>query len=132
MSARFINRIAVFSGLLLVVLLLQACSDRDVPRMPAQQWQELNIVLQTRPLQLRPGMNEFLVIATDNRGLPGDDMVVSLRTNAAEPWSQSIQDGHSGVYRRAIKVRAGQRSVMLQLKRGKEQTVLEYPLLWAN
>jgi len=115
--------------LFLTGLLLQACSDSDVPRLPPQQWQGLEIVLETRPLRVRPGMNEFLVIATTPRGLPGHDMVVSLRMSAKDDWHQTIQDGHSGVFRRAIKVGPGQGSVFVQLKRGEEFTVLEFPLL---
>jgi len=123
----------VVAVLVVLAVLLQACSsDSDGPSLPPQQWQDLTIMVQTRPLQVRPGMNEFLIIATTRRGLPGDDMVVSLRTSTLEPWSQSIQDGHSGVYRRAINIRAAQRSILLQLKRGNEQTVLEFPLSWSR
>jgi len=116
--------------LLLLTLLLPACSDVDMPQMPSQQWQELDIALQSRPSPLQTGMNEFWIIATNPRGLPGDDMVVSLGKSRNGPWSQAIQDGHSGVYRRAVRISAGQYSVMLQLRRGRDQTVLEFPLLW--
>jgi len=105
--------------LLLLTLLLPACSDVDMPQMPSQQWQELDIALQSRPSPLQTGMNEFWIIATNPRGKSRNG-----------PWSQAIQDGHSGVYRRAVRISAGQYSVMLQLRRGRDQTVLEFPLLW--
>lgn len=111
-----------------VLLLLQACSGGDVPQIPAQHWQDVTIELQTRPLRMRPGMNEFLVIATDSRGLPVHEMVVSLRMDEADPWSQTMQDGFSGVFRRAINVEAGQDRVFVQLRRDKESVTLEFPL----
>jgi len=114
--------------LLAVIQVLQACGGTDVPQIPPQHWQDLEIVVETRPVQVRSGMTEFLVIATDERGLPGHEMVVSLRMTAAEPWSQAIQDGHSGVFRRAVRVEAGQLTVQVQLRRGESVTVLEFPL----
>lgn len=129
-SPRMNSKVLRLTCWLLMVWLLQACSDAGVAQMPSQQWQDLNIILQTRPTQLEPGMTEFLIIATTPRGLPGHDMVVSLGRTTAGPWSQAIQDGHSGVYRRAFFIQAGQPSVMLQLRQGKDKTVLTYPLLW--
>jgi hypothetical protein len=110
------------------LLLLQACSGGDVPQIPAQHWQDARIELQTRPLRIRPGMNEFLVIATDSRGLPVHDMVVSLRMDEADPWSQTMQDGFSGVFRRAIRVESGQERIFVQLRRDKKSVTLEFPL----
>jgi len=115
--------------LLWFILVLPGCSDDALPQRSSQHWQDLEIVLETRPLQVRTGMNEFLVIATTARGLPGDDMIVSLRTTATDDWHQTIQDGHSGVYRRAIRIGARQQSVQVQLLRGDTRTVLEFPLL---
>jgi len=118
--------------LLWLVLALPGCSDNQAPLRPPQHWQDLEIALETRPVQVRTGMNEFLLIATTARGLPGSDMIVSLRMTAADVWHQTIQDGHSGVFRRAIRVGANQQSVQVQLIRGDEQTVLEFPLLRAD
>lgn len=118
-------------ALLLVTLLLMlsACSDSgNTAGIAAQHWGDAEIDVETRPLQVRPGMVEFLIIATSARGLPVHDMVVSVRMDAAAPWSQTIQDGHSGVYRRAIRVAAGQDSVYVQLRRGQETEVLKYSL----
>jgi hypothetical protein len=114
--------------LIVALLLLQACSGGDVPPIPVQHWQGVEIDLETRPLRVRPGMNEFLVIATDARGLPVHDMVVSYRMDAADPWSQTMQDGFSGVFRRAIRVEPGQDHLFVQLRRGKESVTLDFPL----
>lgn len=115
--------------LLLLFLSLPGCSDNgSAPGIPAQHWGDAEIDVQTRPMEVRPGMVEFLIIATTERGLPVHDMVVSVRMDKADPWSQTIQDGHSGVYRRAIWVAAGQDTLYLQLRRGKEIDVLEFSL----
>ena len=45
-----------------------------------------------------------------------------------DSWQQTIQDGHSGVYRRAIRVAAGQDIVYVQLRRGQEAVSLEFSL----
>ena len=111
------------------MLMLPGCSDDALPQRPPQHWQDLDIVVETRPVQVRTGMNEFLLIATTARGLPGDDLIVSLRSSAADDWHQTIQDGESGVYRRAIRIGAEQQSVQVQLIRGDDRTVLEFPLM---
>ena len=112
-----------------LLVMLQGCSDSgNSAGIPVQHWGNVEIDVQTRPLQVRPGMVEFLVIATTERGLPAHDMVVSLRMGQADSWSQTIQDGHSGVYRRAIRVAAGQDVVYVQLRRGKETVILQYSL----
>jgi hypothetical protein len=73
-------------------------------------------------------MNELLVILTDNRGRPVFDYVVSMRSSDADPWNQAIQDGEMGVYRRAIDLEPGARSVLqVQLKRPGSETVLRFP-----
>jgi len=77
---------------------------------------------------MRPGMNELLVLATGRRGLPVADMVVSLRTSEQEPWRQGIQDGESGVFRRAVQMEPGDTQVFVRLQRGKAETVLAYPI----
>lgn len=114
---------------MVLLLILQGCSDGgNSLGIPPQRWGDAEIDVETRPLQVRPGMVEFLIIATTERGLPAHDMVVSVRMDQADPWSQTIQDGHSGVYRRAIRVAAGQDVVYVQLRRGKETVVLQYSL----
>lgn len=85
--------------------LLAACSP-DVPdwTAPAQQWNELSIRIETRPTVLKPGMNEFLVIANRQQRSFSSDLMVDVRTENSN-WKQAMPDGALGVYRRALPVR---------------------------
>ncbi len=119
------------AGMLGLVLLACSSEEGAQNRIPPQYWGDVQVRLETRPEPVRPGgMNEFLVIATQKRGLPAYDMVVSLRTSGGEVWRQAIEDGESGVYRRALPVRPTDRVLEVQLRkaRGTAQTVLRFPL----
>jgi hypothetical protein len=84
--------------------------------------------VETRPDPPVPGMNEFLIMATGERGRPTYDLIVSLRTSDGDPWKQAIQDGQVGVYRRAAALEPVSRSVLqVQVRRGAEQGVLRFP-----
>ena len=116
----------------LVVVLLTACSGPD-PRyqMAPQKWNDVVIKVESRPTPVRPGMNEFLVLATLERGKPVHDLIISLRAAAELEWQQAIQDGHSGVYRRALRV-PGTPILYIQLRKkmSEETTVLEFPIVY--
>ncbi len=115
----------------LCLLMLACSSDEDARvRIPSQYWGDVQVRLETRPEPVRPGMNEFLIIATQKRGLPAYDMVVSLRTSSGSVWRQAIEDGESGVYRRALAVRPTDRVLEVQLRKAREtaETVLRFPL----
>ncbi len=74
-------------------------------------------------------MNEFLVMVTDRRGRPAYDLIVSLRADDQDEWKQAIQDGQVGVYRRAVRVGAGARSVLqVRMKRNGIEETLYFPL----
>ena len=111
------------------VLALTACENSSGFSIPPQTWHDFDIAVETRPTPVRAGMNEFLVIATSHRGLPVSDLVISLRVSPQFPWHQAIQDGHSGVYRTAIPLRADDTHVLVQVRQKKTQTVLQYSLL---
>lgn len=115
---------------LIVTLAVSACSGSgDVNgAFKPQVWQRIQISLESRPAPMRPGMNELLVIATSPRGLPVADMVVSLRMDEQESWRQAIQDGESGVFRRAVQMHPGDSQVYVRLRRGKAETILAYPI----
>lgn len=119
-------------GLIFILLaLLTACSGTAPgARIPTQEWQNIVIEVQTRPEPIEPGMNEFLILATEERGRPVHDLVVSVRTRQNEPWHQAIQDGFSGVYRRAMDVAASDTEVAVQIRRKEteETTELHFPL----
>jgi len=117
-----------------VIMLLAACSERD-PRyqVPTQMWNGLVVEVQIMPTPIRPGMNEFLVLTTLERGKPVGDLIVSLRADKNKEWQQAIQDGLSGVHRRALYL-PGSPVVYVQLrkKRSEETVVLEFPVVYED
>ena len=108
---------------------LSACGGDQAVDIPAQKWQGVDVRVEVRPSPPRTGMNEFLVMATGERGRPAYDLIVSLRTDDQDEWRQAIQDGQVGVYRRAAEVAPGTRSVLqVQIKRNGAEGVLRFPL----
>ncbi len=115
--------------LLGMLALLGGCSGDRAPDSVPQQWQGLEVRVESRPSPPAPGMNEFLVIMTDRRGQPGWDYLVEVRSADGDPWKQAIQDGREGVFRRAAMVAPGERSVLqVRLRRNDQETVLRFPL----
>jgi hypothetical protein len=120
--------------LFLLVVMLTACSDGAVVRLGPQQWQDLEFVVESRPSPLRIGMNEFIVIVNRGGFRPGVGLIISLRADDKAEWRQAIQDGYSGVYRRAIQVSDPQNDVLAlhvtsSRKEEKEkETILYFPL----
>lgn len=115
------------SVLLCAVLLLGACGASE-SRLPVQAWQGVTIGVETRPAPVVTGMNEFLVSGMRPPRRAAHDLLVSIRMSDEDPWVQSIQDGHTGVYRRALNVGDGPQTLQVRLKHGAEETVLRYPL----
>ncbi len=104
-------------------------SGSQAPAVKPQQWRGMDVSLESRPNPPRAGMNEFLVTITDQHGRPGFDLVVSLRTRETEPWTQAIEDGQMGVYRRALKIDpATDKMLQVQLRGGNATGVLSFPL----
>jgi hypothetical protein len=116
--------------LALAGLWLVACSDEQAVRLGPQQWQDLQFVVETRPSPIRVGMNEFIVIASREVYKPGVGLVVDIRIGEQTEWRQAIQDGFTGVYRRAIRVNDPQNDVLLvHVRKGDEgETILRFPL----
>ncbi|RFC30988.1 MAG: hypothetical protein DID91_2727704580 [Candidatus Nitrotoga sp. MKT] len=113
---------------LFFLLLLVACGGDRVADTQPQKWQDAEVRVESRPSPPRPGVNEFLVIVTGERG-PIHNVMVSVRTDDQDQWIQAIQDGEVGVYRRAAKVAPGTRSVLqVQMKRNGVEGVLRFPL----
>jgi hypothetical protein len=111
-----------------LLVLLAACGGDQVADTQPQKWQGAEVRVESRPSPPRPGVNEFLVIVTGERG-PIHDIMVSIRTDDQDQWIQAIQDGEVGVYRRAAKVALGNRSVLqVQIKRNGAEGVLRFPL----
>lgn len=106
---------------------LVACADTN--RIPSQYWQGIQVYLETRPSPIRLGMNEFLVSTTLPVRRAVYDLVVSIRSKETAPWVQSIQDGHTGIYRRALSIEgAGPHYLWVRIERGGERVVLRFSL----
>jgi len=93
-------------GCLFLLALLAACGGEKAGYLPPEQvWNGWHVRIETRPLVMHAGMNEFLVIISDARGLrPKEDFLVTIRSRHSQ-WIQAIPDGGVGVYRRALGVK---------------------------
>lgn len=116
----------------LLVLAASGCGKGNAYILVPQHWNNTEFVVEIRPGAPTRGMNEFVVVATDREGVPGYQYVVSIKMASDDHWVQMIQDGHSGVYRRAIAVHDPANDVLdMQIKHSDDkdlQTVLHYPL----
>ena len=121
-----------------VAVLLTGCADETAVSLGPQEWQNLQFVVETRPTPVRAGMNEFIVIASREVYKPGVGLIVSLRVDEEREWRQAIQDGFTGVYRRAVLVNDPQNDVLAvhvqrtgkakDANNKKEETILYFPL----
>jgi hypothetical protein len=112
-----------------MILLLSAGGCGEAADIPSQHWQDMTIHVESRPSPPRPGMNEFLVIATDTNGKPGYDLFILLRASDQDRWTEAIEDGQEGVYRRAVKVEPGRHpELQVKIRRDNEGTILHFPL----
>jgi len=114
--------------LLLASWLVLGCAPENLPTMPEQTWQDMTVHVEARPTPLKSGISEFWIILNDARGLPVHDVMVTMRADAGD-WQQAIQDGHTGVYRRAVLIKEPARAVLTVRLRRKDQTgELFFPL----
>jgi hypothetical protein len=126
------NNLQKVTGVVLLVL-LSACGDAADNNIPAQKWQNMIVQVETRPSPPETGMDEILVIVTNPNGRPGSDLMVSLRSSDHDQWVQAIEDGGLGVYRRAVDLAPGERSVLqVQFKLNGKESVLRFPLKVVN
>ena len=89
---------------LCLLWMLSACSSSDEAWLPkAKQWEEFSVHFETRPENLRSGMNEFLILVDrqGKRHIP--DLLVNIHINQ-DKIQQAMPDGALGVYRRALYV----------------------------
>lgn len=110
---------------------LFGCSDKGVTVLGPQQWEDLELRVEVRPSPIRVGMNEFIVIASRDVYKPGVGLVVNIRASEQSEWRQAIQDGFTGVYRRAVQVDDPQtQSLSVHVRRSDrdDETVLTFPL----
>lgn len=96
---------------------------------PTEHWRDLQVHVESRSYGPIQGMKELLVFVNRGEVLPAWDCRVELRTSDADPWKQAIEDGHVGVYRRALTVDADQHSVLqVRISAEGNETVLHFPL----
>ena len=111
--------------------MLAACADEQAVVLGPQQWQDLEFRVEVRPSPPRVGMNEFIVIASREVYKPGVGLIINIRVGEQAEWRQAIQDGFTGVYRRAVRVDDPQvQSLSVQVQRSdrKDGTLLTFPL----
>jgi len=113
----------------LLGLILSGCGSGVSSTLGQQRLADVVIEVQCRPAPVTIGMNEFLVIATDIHGGPVHNLLVELRLKDDEDWRQAIQDGFSGVYRKALGVGSLQDLLRVRIKRGGTETELRFPLI---
>lgn len=113
---------------------LSACSDKSEPlAIPAQQWNDMVVRIETHPNPPLAGMSEIVVIVTGPHGRPAGDLMVSLRGDESMPWVQAIQDGFIGVYRRAIDIGDGDTAVVqVLLQKGAVKKTMLFPFRLAR
>ncbi len=127
-------RTITFKVLLMVffLVLTSGCGRDAAYLLPPQVWNDTEFLVEIRPGAPRVGMNEFVVISTQTDGAPGYTYVITIKTNLSDRSSQMIQDGHSGVYRRAIEVKDPANEILIvQVVHTKEtdlKTELQFPL----
>ena len=98
------SRHPAYIFVLLLVLVASGCGKGQAYLLSEQHWRDVSFFVEVRPNPPKPGSNEFLVVATHSDGKPAYEYVISIKSNATSIWTQTIQDGHSGVFRRAIKI----------------------------
>ena len=125
--------------ILVSVLLLSACTT-EIPTSPTHVWGDYSLHLESRPPIIEQGMVEFLTIVNFEEKLRGWDLIVYYRMGPTGRWVQAIQDGHTGVYRRAMMVNDPETEVLyvhVKKKQSREQklkkeeqkeTMIKFPL----
>ena len=114
-----------------MIAMLPACGDGTMVVLGPQQWQDLEFRVEVHPSPPRAGMTEFIVIASRDVYKPGVGLIVEIRVGEEAKWIQAIQDGFTGVYRRAAYVADPQtQSLLVQVRRTNkdEGTLLSFPL----
>ncbi len=122
-------RMTWMSALLLCSIQLVGCSaENNINQILPQHWRGVDVHVETHPNPPLTGMSEIVIIATQNR-TPVHDLKVSLRADDRASWTQAIQDGHIGVYRRVVDLGSGGETVLqVRLQRSNEETVLLFPI----
>ena len=122
-----------YSATVLLALLLFSCGSDAAFVLKTKVWKDISVFIEVRPNPPSPGMNELLVVATRRNGKPASDMIVSVSSDSQPKPVQTIQDGLSGVYRRAVRLddpsKETIRVTIQSREKGAEgETVLDFPM----
>lgn len=134
---RTICRTTPRAAVVATLALLAACGNGPDPaQIGSRQWEGYDVAVEVRPAPPRAGHNEVVVIISGAHHRPIYDALVAVRATADQPWVQAIQDGHVGVYRRAVYFARGrdatlQAQVQVQLQRGDAHGELAFPVTLA-
>lgn len=119
--------------LILLIFVVSSACTTEIPTTPPQEWGEYSFRLESRPPVVVKGMNEFLLIGNFGERKRAVDLIVSFRVGPTGKWNQAIQDGHTGVYRRAMKVNNPNEDVLyVHVKKGDEENVFQFALDYSN
>lgn len=114
---------------LLLCSLLSGCGGSGIAPYPPQIWEDLIIEVETRPARVEEGMIEFLIIASRQPRRPAHNLLVYISIDDAGAWIQAIQDGHMGVYRRALKVTDPENNVLnVRIRYDDRERTMHFPL----
>lgn len=116
------------AALTVFALLLSGCSGATQDS-PTQYWRDLRIHVESRSYSAVPGMRELLVYVNRGAVLPAWDCRIDLRTSDADSWTQAIEDGRVGVYRRAARVDPDHSVLQVWIRAEGNETVLRIPLI---
>lgn len=70
--------------------------------MAVKHYGNYTVAIETRPSPIEAGVDEVVVVITGTKHRPLWDALVRLRAVPNANWVQAIEDGHTGVYRRAV------------------------------
>jgi hypothetical protein len=86
--------------------------------------------VETRPSPAKLGINEVLVVATRPNRFAEYDLLVSVRMNEGDSWTQCIQDGHTGIFRRGLAMQTpGEQILQVRVERTQEQKIFSFPIV---
>lgn len=111
------------------LFLLYGCGQESIAPYPPQMWEDITIEVETRPARVEEGMIEFLIIATRQPRRPAHNLLVFISIDDTGAWTQAIQDGHMGVYRRALPITDPANNVLnVRIRYDDRERTLEFPL----
>lgn len=111
------------------LLLLPGCGGSGIAPYPPQTFEDVVIEVQTRPARVEEGMIEFLVIASREPRRPAHNLLVYISIDDTGVWQQAIQDGHMGVYRRALAITDPVNNVLnVRIRYDDRERTLHFPL----